>query len=45
MFLRLCMFCVRIKSKNPVRMSELWGYGKDNGRVKKNFERSKYLKD
>ena len=44
--LRLCMFCVRIKPKNPVRMSEPWGYGKDNGRVKifgrKNFEKIEF---
>ena len=37
------MFCVQIKSKNSVRMSEPLGYRKDNGRVKifgrKNFEK------
>ena len=41
--LKLCTFCVQTKSKNGVKMSEPWGYGKDNGRVKifgrKNFEK------
>ena len=32
--LKLCTFCVQTKSKNSVRMSEPWGYGKDNGKFK-----------
>ena len=32
--LKLCTFCVQTKSKNSVGMSEPWGYGKDNGKLK-----------
>ena len=36
--LKLCTFCVQTKSKNGVKMSEPWGYGKDNGKFRKNLE-------
>ena len=36
--LKLCTFCVQTKSKNGVKMSEPWGYGKDNGKFKNNLE-------
>ena len=36
--LKLCTFCVQTKPKNGVKMSEPWGYGKDNGKSKKILE-------